>query len=103
MLDELCPPTLVYLGFSLIQIVIDIVKNMYNTAILKFIVMIIFTIILNVLCSGGFVIVAWVLVFVPFILMTIITGLLLYALGLSPTTGSITVSQPVTIYKDDNV
>ena len=84
----MCPPALVYLGFSLVQIIVDIIKNMYNTAILKFIVMIIFTAILNVMCSSGFTMAAWVIVFVPFILMTIIVGLLLYVLGLSPTVGS---------------
>jgi hypothetical protein len=84
----MCPPSLVYLGFSLVQIIIDIIKNMYNTAILKFVVMIIFTAILNIMCSSGFTMAAWVIVFVPFILMTIIVGLLLYVLGLSPAVGS---------------
>jgi hypothetical protein len=89
MIADVCPPALVYLGFSLVQIIIDIVKNMYNTAMLKFIVMLIFTTILNILCQSGFTLVAWVIVFVPFILMTVITGLLLYVLGLSPTTGKL--------------
>jgi hypothetical protein len=89
MIADVCPPALVYLGFSLVQIIIDIIKNMYNTAMLKFIVMIIFVTILNVLCQSGFTVAAWVIVFVPFILMTIITGLLLYVLGLSPTTGKV--------------
>lgn len=88
MLSNLCPPALIYLGFSLVQIIIDVIKNMYNTAILKFVVMIIFTTILNILCSSGFTMVAWIIVFVPFILMTIIIGLLLYVLGLSPAIGS---------------
>lgn len=87
MLGNLCPPALVYLGFSLVQIIVDIIKNMYNTAILKFIVMLVFTAILNVMCSSGFTMAAWVIVFVPFILMTIIIGLLLYVLGLSPAMG----------------
>ena len=89
MISDVCPPALVYLGFSLVQIIVDIIKNMYNTAMLKFIVMIIFVTILNVLCQSGFTLAAWVIVFVPFILMTIITGLLLYVLGLSPTTGKV--------------
>jgi hypothetical protein len=88
MIGNLCPPALVYLGFSLVQIIIDIIKNMYNTAILKFVVMLVFTAILNLMCSSGFTMAAWVIVFVPFILMTIIIGMLLYVLGLSPTTGS---------------
>lgn len=92
MLNELCSPALLYLGFSLIQIIIDIIKNMYNTALLKFIVMIIFTLLLNILCSSGLTVVSWILVFVPFIMMTVITSLLLYVFGLSPYNGKLEYS-----------
>jgi hypothetical protein len=92
MLNELCSPALLYLGFSLIQIIIDIIKNMYNTALLKFVVMIIFTLILNILCSSGLSVVAWILVFIPFIMMTVITSLLLYVFGLSPYNGKLEYS-----------
>lgn len=102
MIGNLCPPALVYLGFSLVQIIIDIIKNMYNTAILKFVVMLVFTAILNILCSSGFTMAAWVIVFVPFILMTIIIGLLLYVLGLSPAIGS-SKYQVNVIDNDDNL
>jgi hypothetical protein len=88
MLDNLCPPALLYLGFSLTQIIIDIFKNMYNTAIVKFIVMIVFTIVLNIMCASGLSVVAWMLVFIPFILMTIITSMLLFVFGLSPSKGN---------------
>jgi len=92
MLNELCSPALLYLGFSLIQIILDIIKNMYNTALLKFVVMIIFTLILNILCSSGLSVVAWILVFIPFIMMTVITSLLLYVFGLSPYNGKLEYS-----------
>jgi hypothetical protein len=89
MLDSICPPALLYLGFSLTHIVIDIFKNMYNTAIMKFIVMIVFTLILNIICSSGLSIISWMLVFIPFILMTIITSMMLFVFGLSPSKGNI--------------
>lgn len=89
MLDTLCPPAILYLGFSLVQIIIDIFKNMYNTAIIKFIVMIVFTIILNVLCNAGLSVISWMIVFIPFIMMTILTSLLLFVFGLSPSTGKL--------------
>jgi len=89
MLGSLCPPALLYLGFSLTQIVIDIFKNMYNTAIMKFIVMVIFTMVLNIICSSGLTIISWMLVFIPFILMTITTSMLLFVFGLSPSEGDI--------------
>lgn len=102
MLNELCSPALLYLGFSLIQIIIDIIKNMYNTALLKFIVMIIFTLLLNILCSSGLTVVSWVLVFVPFIMMTVITSLLLYVFGLSPYNGKLEYSN-VNIKSTNNI
>lgn len=89
MLGNLCPPALLYLGFSLTQIIIDIFKNMYNTAIVKFIVMIVFTIVLNIICASGLSAIAWMLVFIPFILMTIITSILLFVFGLSPSNGTL--------------
>ena len=38
---ELCAPALIYVAFSLTQIVIDTFKGLYNTAFLKIFVMII--------------------------------------------------------------
>ena len=80
MVLNLCSPDILYIGFSLTQIIIDIFKHMYNTALLKFIIMIFFTFILNTLCSKGLSIVSWMVVFIPFILMTIITSMILYKL-----------------------
>ena len=89
MLNKLCAPALIYIAFCLTQIIIDIFKEMYNTAFLKFIVMIIFTLILNILCSRNLNIIAWFIVFIPFIMMTIITSILLYVFNLSPSSGDL--------------
>ena len=88
-LEKLCPPALLYVGFSLTQIIIDIFKNMYNTAFFKLIVMVIFTIVLNILCERGLGIISWFIVFVPFIMMSVITTLLLFVFGLSPSAGKL--------------
>ena len=87
-MENLCPPAILYVAFSLTHIILDIFKNLYNSALLKFIIMIIFTIVLNVLCKNGLGVVSWIIVFIPFISMTIITSLLLMVLGLSPSTGT---------------
>jgi len=84
----ICPPALIYIVFSLTQIIIDLVKGLYNTAFMKFIVMSIIGFLLNLLCQGGLGIISWIIVFIPFVLMTIITAMLLYAFGLNDTTGS---------------
>ena len=80
----LCGPALVYIGFSLIQIFIDIYAGVFNSAFLKFVIMIIFTLILNILCNLGYSVIAWVLVFIPIIMMTLISTLLLQIFGLDP-------------------
>ena len=84
---KLCGPALLYMGFSLIQITIDTFRQLYNTALLKFFVMILFTIILNLLCQHGLSIISWFIVFIPFIFMTVITTLLLFVFGLDPKKG----------------
>ena len=81
---NLCGPVVLYLGFSLIQIIIDIFREHFNVALLKFIVMIVFATVLNILCSQNLTIVAWLIVFIPFIFMTVITTLLLIAFGIDP-------------------
>ena len=87
LLDNICTPAFIYLIFSLVQIILDLFKGLYNTSFFKFIVMIIFTIFLNILCMQGLSIISWIIVFVPFVLMSLITAILLFVFGLNPTTG----------------
>ena len=88
-LEQICAPALLYIAFSLTQVIIDIFKRLYNAAFIKFIVMIIFSIVLNLLCKGGLGLISWFIVFVPFIMMTVISTLLLFVFGLSPSSGSL--------------
>lgn len=88
MIEELCAPSLIYLAFSLTHVTIDLFKGLYNTALIKFIVMIFFTLLLNILCSAGLTIISWIIVFIPFIMLTVVTSVLLYIFGLSPAIGS---------------
>ena len=86
---NLCPPALIYIAFSLTQVVIDTFKGLYNTAFFKFIVMIIITFLLNALCQSGMSIVSWIIVFIPFIFMSVIVAILLYVFGLDAATGKL--------------
>jgi hypothetical protein len=86
---KLCAPALIYVAFSLTQIIIDTFKGLYNTALFKVVVMVVITILLNALCQAGMGIVSWVIVFVPFILMSVIVAILLYVFGLDPATGQL--------------
>jgi hypothetical protein len=80
--EYMCPPAILYLAFSVTQIIIDMFRGDTNTAFLKFIVMIIFTVVLNLLCSAGLGIISWFIVFIPFILMTYITTVLAFVFGI---------------------
>ena len=97
--QNLCPPALIYLIFSVTQVVIDTVKGLYNTALIKVWVAFIFTILLNYLCSLGLGIISWFIVFIPFLLMTLVVAILLLMFGLDPKTGKIKVND---INKKDN-
>ena len=86
-LQELCPPALIYLIFSLTHVIIDTLQGMYNMAFIKLWVALIFTILLYFLCTSGLGIISWLIVFIPFILMTVIVSFLLLIFGLDPLTG----------------
>jgi hypothetical protein len=88
---DLCAPALIYVAFSLTPIIIDTFKGLYNTAFFKVIVMIIITILLNALCQSGMGIISWIIVFVPFIFMSIIVTILLYVFGLDAATGKLNI------------
>ena len=91
-LDNFCPPALLYIAFSITHIIIDTIKGFYNTAIVKFLVMIVFTIMLNLLCTMGLSMLSWFIVFIPFIMMTIVSSILLFTFGLSPSSGKLNYS-----------
>jgi hypothetical protein len=80
--EYICPPAILYLAFSITRIIIDMFRGDTTTAFLKFIVMIVFTLALNLLCSAGLGIISWFIVFIPFILMTYITTVLAFAFGI---------------------
>jgi len=84
---NLCPPAIIYLIFSLTQILIDTFKGLYNTAGIKTIVMIMVTLLLNILCEKGLGIVSWIFVFIPFFLMTVVVSVILYFFGLDAASG----------------
>jgi len=88
-LGDLCAPTIIYLLFSLTQILLDLYSGLYNTAGMKAIVMVMVSILLNILCMRGMSVVSWIIVFIPFILMTTVVSILLYTFGLDVANGEI--------------
>ena len=90
-LNKVCPPALIYLVFSMTQVTIDTMQGAYNKAFIKLWVTMIFTILLNHLCMTGLGIVSWLIVFIPFILMSVIVTLLLFMFGLDPESGKLAI------------
>jgi hypothetical protein len=86
---NLCPPAIIYLFFSLAQVLVDTYNKMYNAAIIKAIFMVMITLLLNILCQSGLTIISWILVFIPFIFMSVIVTLTLYIFGLNATSGTV--------------
>jgi len=89
LINALCPPALLYLGFSLIQIIIDLFRSDHITAFFKFLIMIVFLFILQNLCETGLSIISWFIVFIPFILMTYVSGIIFYLFGMKPKGGDV--------------
>ncbi len=87
MIEKLCMPALIYLIYSTSHVIIDTYKGLYNMAFVKVFQAILFTFLLNVLCQNGLGIISWLIVSIPFILMTVIATVLLFVFGLNPATG----------------
>lgn len=85
----LCTPALLYVILCSIQIILDFIQGLYNTALIKIVVTIVMTIVLNVLCEIDLGIISWIIVLIPFLFMTIIASIILVALGLHQSTGTI--------------
>jgi len=83
----ICSPALLYLVLCSIQIVLDFMNGMYNTAFIKIIITIIITFILNMLCDLDLGFISWIIVLIPFLFMTLIVSIILYALGYDAATG----------------
>jgi hypothetical protein len=86
-IEGLCVPALIYLIYGATRVIIDTYKGMYNLAFMQIWITILFTYLLNVLCRGGLGIISWIIIAIPFLLMSIIAAVLLMSFGLDPSTG----------------
>lgn len=87
MLNKLCMPALIYLIYIVVHISIDTYYGLFNMAFIKIWIGIIVTLLLNIMCENNMSFFAWLIISIPFILMTIIAVFVLYTLGLDPATG----------------
>ena len=87
--QQICAPALIFVIYMAIQVVIDIFQGYFNTAIVKIVILFIFGAGLNMLCQEGLTIVAWILIFVPFVLLSLIVVIILFMLGKKDTLGNV--------------
>ena len=87
MLQPLCMPALIFLIYSVCHVIMDMYKENYDKALAEFFVSAILTLLMNLLCRQGLGIVAWLIVSIPFILMTTIAGILVYSFKVDPSSG----------------
>ena len=87
-MKKLCMPALIYFIYSFSQVILDSGKGFYNLAIMKMVVTVLFTLMLNVLCHNKLTFVSWLIILIPFILMSMIVSIILIFFGLDPLTGN---------------
>ncbi len=85
-----CPPVMLFVIYMFIQILIDVLQGYYNTGVVKLIFMFAFGTVLTLLCEGGYTVVAWLTIFVPFAFMSLMVAIVLYSMKMKETTGVIT-------------
>ena len=88
LIDRLCSPALIYLAFSIIQLILDMSQGKFKLAIAKLFICLIFTYLLNLLCEQKLTQLSWIIISLPFLFMGYISLLLVYALGFSDLNGN---------------
>ena len=84
LLTSFCAPAFIYFIFSLIHVFVAMYKQQTNEAILQFLIGLLMTCLLQLLCFKGLTIVSWIIVFIPFITYTYMMILLFNVFGLQP-------------------
>ena len=77
--------------FLITHIIIDIYAGLFQSALMKFTISIIISVLLNYLCNNNMQVVSWIIVFIPFMLMTVVTSILLFSLGLDTKVGKLNI------------
>jgi hypothetical protein len=84
LLEQLCPPSIIFVVFLFIFLTIDLYDNNYRTAFAKMIIGFIIVSLLQVLCLSDLAVLAWMIVFLPLIIYTYMTIVIYSAFGIDP-------------------
>ena len=85
--QQVCTPAQVFIVFIIIQSVVDAYNGNYNISMAKLLFMVVYTLFLSGLCYADLYYVAWIFVFVPFALLSLMIVTLLYIAKMKPTSG----------------
>jgi hypothetical protein len=80
-IDMLCPPALLYLLYIVVQVGLDLSLGLFLTAVVKIVMGLAGTVILDAFCSVELGIVSWAIIATPFIMVALATTISL-GLGL---------------------
>ena len=83
-LTSLCSPALLYLVFILIHVITEMSNKKYNDALVKLMIGLLFTLILQSFCMQNMKMISWLLVFIPIILYTYTTLIIFFVFGTNP-------------------
>ncbi len=78
-IEDLCPPALLYLVYIVVQVGLDLSLSMWITAAVKIVAGIAGVVILDAFCDIDLGIVSWVIMSIPFIVVSLATSI---AMGL---------------------
>jgi hypothetical protein len=86
---SICPPAAVYAVYALTQVAAKIFRTEYTEALIELTASSLFVVLLNYLCSIGRSTLAWLIIFVPFVFMSVLIGLLIFLFGHDASAGRI--------------
>ena len=68
-ISSLCTPAMIYFVISIIYLIINIFTN-FNimSMVIRLLVILVWTWLLNFLCTKGFTVISWLLIIVPFLM-----------------------------------
>jgi hypothetical protein len=75
----LCMPALIYLIYFISHVLIDIYRADYYLAVIEIAIGVMVTFLLNLLCTKELGVVSWLIVSIPFLLMSVAAAMLLVA------------------------
>lgn len=89
MLDGLCSPVILYVAFSIAHVVSDLSLGMTGQAVTRSAIAVLIAFVLQLMCERGMSIVSWIIVFIPFVSMGLLTALAVAAFNLGDERGPI--------------